>query len=215
MRTTDWRGRDVAVLENGGRYYLREGIRTASVTTMIGKVYPQLYDGVASVTLEHARDRGIEVHRALALLAGARVNHTLDWASLDPEVEPRVRLIHGWLTENDWRPVYVERAFFSDVYGVGGTPDQVGSFGDDPGIHVLDFKPMNPAMADIQLAGYALCVISSLGLATPPRRISLNVSETKIQPVEYDRHHRDRAEFLNIVGSYYCGVRKGLWKVGQ
>lgn len=213
VRPTDWRGRDVAVVHtDDGRFYIRQGRRVASVTTIIKRIYPHLFANVNAITLEHARQRGEEVHRALALLWGAKVNHTLDWDSLDPEVRPRVRLINAWLLDNEWVPVHVERSFFSTTYDIGGTPDQVGSFGEDPGMHVLDFKPLDALTADIQLAGYSICVTESLGLVTPPRRITLNVNAKKIQPIEYERHGRDQAEFLNALGAYSYGIRKGMWK---
>jgi len=209
---SDWEGRPVALLDTEERrIYLRQARRYPSVTTAIGAVFPHLFANVGAATLQHAQDRGKEVHKALALLYGAKVNHTLNWDTLDPEVAPRVKLIHEWLKKQRWNPLYVERAFYSDVYGFGGTPDQVGRFGPEPPMVVLDFKPRDPKTADIQLAGYGIAVQESLGLPSAPARLSLNVGDS-VQPVEYTRHARDAADFLHVLGAYNYGVRRSFWK---
>lgn len=212
---SDWKGAPVAVHQtDGDRFYIRQGRRTASITTIIKRVFPHLFANIRAETLEHARDRGQQVHSALALLHGARAGYTVEWETLDAEVRPRVELINGWLKEHHWHPMHVERAFFSDAFGTGGTPDQVGYFevGGSPEVTVLDFKPIEAETADLQLAGYSLCVQEALGLDYTPRRVSLNASATKIFPVEYQHHARDRAEFLGALGAYRYGLRKGWWK---
>jgi hypothetical protein len=214
-RLLDYQGNEASVFtRDEARYYIRSGRRDPSVTTVIGRVYPHLFAAVPAPTLEHARARGQEVHSALALIYGASVNQTLDWESLDTEVRPRVTLINDWLKRHQWVARYVERAFYSDVYGIGGTPDQVGHFaGSDPTeVIVLDFKPRDAETADVQLAGYSICVQESLGLDYAPRRVSLNSSATEIFPIEYEHHSRDRAEFLGMVSAYNYGARKGWWK---
>lgn len=214
-RLLDYKGAEASVFtRDDARYYVRPGRRDPSVTTVIGRVFPHLFTGVPAQTLEHARARGQEVHASLALIYGASVNRTLDWESMDPEVRPRVTLIHDWLQRHHWEARYVERAFYSDMYGIGGTPDQVGHFdvGPDYQTVVLDFKPRDSETADLQLAGYAICVAESLGLKDVPRRVSLNCSGKEVLPIEYQHHFRDKGEFLGTLAAYRCGVRKGWWK---
>jgi hypothetical protein len=211
---SDWIGRPVRVSESGGaRIYLKQGKRYPSVTTVIGRVFPGLFDGISGKVMEHARSRGQEVHRAMALLAGVQPNVTLDWDSLDVEVRPRVAKLQRWLDDNRWRPFHVERSFFSDLYGTAGTVDQTGYLGDETALTVLDFKPELAPMARIQLAGYALCVEESLGLEYVPNRVSLHHSaKAEVRDTRYTKHFKDKADFLNILGAHHVGSAEGWWK---
>lgn len=95
--------------------------------------------------------RGTACHLAIALMLKGQ----LDWASVDPIIEGRVRAVQRFVKDVDATPLFIE----SKITGSGyeGTPDLVALIG---GFRcVVDWKggAIQPA-AQLQLAAYSLAV---------------------------------------------------------
>lgn len=216
----DGRPIHVRTWEDGRREYLRShGLvgffnePYVSVTTVLSRVFGEPFPEEARANVEHARERGIEVHRTVALLSGGVKGMTADLASIDPEVAPRVKLIRNWMRERRWRPIYVERAFFSKKYGIAGTPDQVGKFEDtDENFTVLELKPWTASRARLQTAGYSILVRECLELDYVPFRVVLHVKDDRIHETWHKRHARDRNVFLSALNCHGFGIEEGIWK---
>lgn len=215
-----WDGVEVVVdsREDGRTYITPEGTYV-SVTSVLSQIYGDLFPPEAAAHVEHARDRGIELHRTMALLCGASPGLTANLDTIDPEVKIRVDLIREWMEDMSWHPVHVEKAFVSTRFRFAGTPDQVGYF--DPccqtdltrrsSLVVLDFKPLQAPLARLQIAAYALLVRESLELDYAPRRIKLGVGQDVVRLQEYEQHARDRDLWLSALNCYRYGQEEKLW----
>lgn len=199
--------------ENGDRQYQTpDGHELVSTTTVLGKIYHTVFPDVASKQVEFARSRGIEVHRAIALLCGHFPGYTLDFDTLDSEVAPRVGGFQNWKKDRDWTPVYVERVFMDMLYGCAGSPDQVGTFNGDTRLTIVDFKPKDAKLVKLQLASYSSMVKSSLGLNYVPRKISLHLTgDGKYKEREIFEHFRYRDLWRSALSSYNYGREIGVW----
>lgn len=202
----------VRTWEDGRREYINVDKTYVSITTVLSRVFGEPFPEEARRYIEHARERGTEVHRTVALLSGAVQGMTANPETIDPEVAPRVKLICDWVEERHWSPVYIERAFFSDRYGIAGTPDQVGKFAGDEEFTVLEFKPWVASRAQLQTAGYSLLVRESLDLPYVPNRVVLHVKDTHIREIWHQRHAHDRDVFLSALNCYKFGLDEGIWK---
>lgn len=199
--------------EHGLRWYrdLERDLVGPSVTTVLRCIFGKPFPKEANDAAEFARKRGIEVHRAIAILCGVKPGFTLNWDSLDPVVRPRVESFQKWAYCAQWKPVLVEQALFSRRYRFGGTPDQVGHFAVGHTATVLDFKPLEAPLAGLQLAGYAILAKENLGFQFVERR-ALHLGDGIAQPRELGDHATERDVFLAALSCFNYGHRKGLWK---
>lgn len=212
---TDWRGEQIFVKQNKqGRTYYWAGAGSegfVSCTTVIGRIYGLPFPAVAAAAGEHARDRGVEVHEAIKLMCGGVEGKTLNWRSLDPEVAPRVEMFAQWLSDSEWKPVHVERAFLSKRYGFACTPDQVGQMPWSERLWVLDVKPATAKTVGLQTAAQALAVKESLGLSYSVGRMVVHIGADKLRDVELDKPKTDRDAFLSALHSYRYGTDRKLF----
>jgi hypothetical protein len=100
--------------------------------------------------LEAARCLGRDVHAALSLLA----SDSLDWASLDPAVEPYVRGAERFLRETGATVLASELVVGSKTLGVAGTLDLLMLW--DGFEYLIDWKisAAVPSTVGAQLAAY-------------------------------------------------------------
>ena len=199
--------------EDGGRWYTdADGRSGPSVTTALSLRPPwsPQFKPEAMNAVEHARQRGTELHRANAFYAGAVPGQELDWDALDPEVRDRMDQIDYWKARHGWVTEHAELRLFHSVYGFGGTIDEIGSRSDL--WHVLDFKPPIAPLAGAQLAGYALLVRHVFKLEYVPGRISLHLDgEGEAREVPHTKHARDRDAFLAALAWFNYGREKKEW----
>lgn len=209
----------VDTLANGMRWYSNgEGIGGPSVTTVISlsPAGVNRWPASAAANVAYARDRGLELHHANALYAGAVPGMTLDWDSLDPDVRPRMEAIVDWKKKVGWESTeFVERPFFDSRYRFGGCPDEVGralrlGFG-SARLTILDFKPLDAPLVGPQLSGYALLVKNALDLPYVPGRIALRIGDGVAIEQELRDHARDRDAFLAALCWFNFGHEQKLW----
>lgn len=227
----DWRGDPMSVMtEEGARIYSAHFSVTKyhSVTTIIRRIYGDLFKDVPEGQLDYARRVGIETHRAIKYLSRA-VQDGLDWDGLDPEVEPKVIAFDEWMREERWVPVHVEQCFYDDELRLAGTPDQVGYFSDgyarevvennrglpdfiENRLWIADWKPKVAKLVGLQLAGYAMLVKKCLGLNYVPGRLSLHLDKDRVhRQKEYKKHARDRNAFISCLNAHAYGIEEGVW----
>lgn len=211
----DWKDEPLFVEqgENGRRYFWAAAGSNGfvSCTTVIRRMYGLPFPPAAAAAAEHARERGTEVHEAVKLLCGGVEGQTLNWLSLDPEVDSRVYLFNEWWHRTGWTPVHVERAFRSDRYGFACTPDQVGRLPRSFALWVLDVKPETAKTVGLQTAAQAIAVKESLGLDYSVGRIALHIGADKLQEVQLDKPKTDRDGFLSALHAYRYGEERKLF----
>jgi len=206
--------------ESGERVYIlgnpldaMRKVELPSVTTIIRRIYGNPFPEGAEPYLEHARARGNEVHRSIAMLSRGV---ELDWETVHHEVRPRLACFDHFRRETSWMPQYVETAFVSLRYGFAGSPDQVGYFDQrEPFTFVLDCKPPTAWFVRLQLSFYAIAVKESLGLSTLPKRMPVYLRDDKpaCHPI-LDRNARDRDRALSIMNTFNIGIEEGVWDSG-
>lgn len=126
--------------------YTLDGKRLPSVTQIIKAVLP--YDFGPGVGDWHMQ-RGTATHHGCRLLDEGR----LDWSTVDPEIEPRIRAWEKF--RRDWPAELVanERQLASAKYGYAGTLDRMF---DRAGQIVADIKNSVSPQVRLQLAAYSL-----------------------------------------------------------
>lgn len=134
--------------------YKLDGVVIPSVTQVLQGVGIIDLSGIPANRLEAARLFGIAAHKATALSDKG----TLDEENLDKNLRP---YLEGWKLfrqEYGFTPDLIERAVYSEIYRVAGTPDRIGKWRIDSSIIIPDIKTgfaLSSANA-IQLAGYEL-----------------------------------------------------------
>ena len=102
--------------------------------------------------IENARERGVYIHEAIHLL----LTESLDWDSLDEEIEPYVRAFDDWRQRSGFYLLETEKTFFEDDNRYCGTRDLYGFVGDAPTL--VDIKTGSAGLKPwhkYQLAAYA------------------------------------------------------------
>ena len=131
------------------RYYLGD-VELPGTTRTIADVV-----GVGWQADQWFLDRGSKVHAAAKLL----VEERLDWASVDPQIEGRVRGIKRFLDDFPMSAVQAEHQLVSRRYRYAGTLDLWGKRG---GKTVLcDFKGTIDPRVDFQLGSYSLLLLEN------------------------------------------------------
>lgn len=124
--------------------YTLNGERLPSVTQIIKAILPQWEAS------EWHMQRGVATHRACELLD----NGTLDWASVDPEIEPRVKAWQKFRSEFGGEIVANEMRLCSPTRRYAGTLDRIIRRGRE--IIVCDLKNSVTPQVILQLAAYSL-----------------------------------------------------------
>ena len=185
--------------------YRLDGKALPSVTTIIKAILPPQYEFAG----EWHMQRGTATHKACELLD----NGTLDWSSVDPEIEPRVRAwlkfrreFHCAVIENEKRMAHAE-------LGYAGTADRLLKTPDGELI-VADIKNSVPKAVVLQLAAYLTMFVGS-GVRPIHRAVAVELLETG----EYRCHWFDKQTmrqacmaWLNMVGLYNFASQHGLLK---
>lgn len=118
-----------------------------SVTQVIRSEFRMKSDEFAT---EWHLGRGTAIHAACALV----LRNQLDWSTVDPEIEPRLRAFQQFVA--DWKspaPKVIEEAMFSKRFMFAGQTDAV--FLENGGLTVLDWKSAMDARVQVQLGAYS------------------------------------------------------------
>lgn len=190
-----------------------------SATTIIGQCVGNQFPVAAMSAVEHARERGIEVHYATRLLLGGVPGMVLDWDSLDPEVWSRMKVLDDWREEQaraGWTFGYVERAFWHVLYRYACTPDFVMmrssmlSPYEETEIQTVDVKPEKAPTVGLQTAAQALAVKHCIGIGGVVKRLALHLGKNSCKPVSLNAHATDRDAFLAAVHFYHYAHDRGI-----
>jgi hypothetical protein len=101
------------------RYYLGDE-QIPSVTQVLEPL--QELEGIPRGILESARDFGIKVHSACALM----INKSLDWRTLDPQLVPYVSAARKFLQESGVTMLRYEHRMVDPSLKIAGTLDFTG-----------------------------------------------------------------------------------------
>lgn len=178
--------------------YRLNGVTLPSVTTVIGGVWPELYEWCT----EFARDRGSKVHQAIDEdLRGTLV----DWM-LDAEVEGYVMAARRVLADLDLKVELFEERLYSSVYGYAGTLDVVGRrrSGRLQGSRVLlDWKCGEPGWAcGLQTAAYDAALQERHGIFVDERIGVRLFPDATYRITTYDDFDGDFADFTAALRVY-------------
>jgi len=168
---------DVIETPDGMRWYVVEGRRLPSVTTVLGWIFHHpdwvRYD-MSSPAVIYARNKGRAVHQACYWLSmGRRLNP----ASIDPALEPYIAQFRHFLAETEFRTEQAEFLAVSRRHGYAGRGDIWGQMPDDEGRvgHLIDIKTgvVEEDMAGWQTAAYLRACRETRGLQQVPCKRSV------------------------------------------
>lgn len=132
------------------RYYLKNGSgerEIPGVTSVIRSFVPGWQAGWFYL------DRGKAVHSAVKLA----LEDKLDWSTVDPRCEGRVRAILNFIDNTKLKAVAIEKPMASQLHQFAGTVDLVGVAEDDgSGLLIADWKSSFEPSAAIQLGLYSV-----------------------------------------------------------
>lgn len=140
------------VEENGLRWYLIDGKRIPSVTSVLGWCchHPDWarYD-LTSPAVVHARNKGRAIHTACYWIAKGR---RLNPETVDSELEPYIAQFEGFLAETRFQTMEAEFLVSSQKYRYAGRGDLWGKMPDvDRGNHLIDIKS---GVVQVDMAGW-------------------------------------------------------------
>lgn len=113
--------RDEIIFSEEDHTYTMRGKHYISVTGVFKDTLGDPFASVPEDRLEFARQRGIAVHAAMALL----VRGKLDWKTVDPRIEGYVRAGERFERECPGKSMYVEKRMVIPEMELAGTPDVV------------------------------------------------------------------------------------------
>ena len=175
--------------ESEHRYSL-DGVVLPSVTTVINAILPQWQAD------QWAMDRGTATHHGCRLLDEGR----LDWSSVDPEIEPRIRAWQKFRREFPSEVIANEQRVFSAQHRFAGAVDRILEFkGGD--VCVCDLKNSVSPQVVLQLAAYSLAWTIGGG-RKPIRAVAVELLETAEYRCHwFSKHELRRAEqqFLAVL----------------
>lgn len=108
--------------------YRLDGAALPSVTTVLKETgFFRHLDAIPERTLEHARQRGTDAHRAIQLYIEGR----LDWSTVTDEVYGRVEGFANWCVATGFKPARkgAEVRVYHPNFRYAGTIDAVGAIG--------------------------------------------------------------------------------------
>lgn len=132
--------------------YRWNGRIVPSVTQLLKPL--QSFDMVPKHLLDAAAEFGTNVHRAVELM----INGNLNWATLDPALEPYVKAADKWLNDTNAVVLGVEERFFNTDKRYAGTIDLVCRIpAKNDQVHIIDWKSAAsvPRTVGPQTAAYA------------------------------------------------------------
>jgi hypothetical protein len=181
------------------RYWLGDQ-RLPGVTDVIGDLVD--YSRVDPVVLEHKRQIGEALHKAIAL------GPDLEPASLDPVIEPYYAGWVAFLRENAYEPIEFEQRGYHRVHLFGGTWDQTGRFNGDLGLIDIKTLAVETPVTALQTAAYA--AIRDQGRTKIKRRFSLQLKpDGRYVLHEYNRS-TDWKVFLACLSRHQWRARNEL-----
>lgn len=127
--------------------YTLDGVQLPSVTQIIKAILPPVFEGAT----EWHMQRGTATHYACELLD----HGVLDWSSVDPEIEPRVRAWQKFRREYPATIKANEMRMASTRYQFAGTVDRILDSEADDTV-VCDLKNSVAPQVFLQLAFYSL-----------------------------------------------------------
>lgn len=183
--------------------------------TVGGKVLP----GITSVLkmtgfvddrwfTQEARDRGTATHRACWFMAEGE----LDWATVDPEIRPRVEAFGRFLEEHKPTLLFAEKPLHSDIYRFAGTFDFVF---DVPalGICIIEVKTGAAGLAAmLQTAGQKVLIEERMGFKGIKRFAFELTAEGRYKFVPH-LDLGDKLMFLNAVAMVHRRINAGELKI--
>lgn len=193
--------RPLIVMDEASHVYThRDGHRPPSVTQVLGQVKPWLgmFDRVSTSALEHARQRGSQVHRATHYLDEG----DLDWDTVDPVIVPYLQAWERFKREKRFLPILMETLVYHPTYGYAGTFDRIGTAdcGDGTAPCMVDIKTGDGSMAGPQLAAYVEAWRAMQGDAFPgavPRhRWTVQLHDTGRYSITEHKSREDFKVFL-------------------
>lgn len=126
--------------------YRIDGARVPSVTQVIQSVLP--YQGPSD---DWAMQRGTAMHHGCRLFDEKR----LDWSSVHPEIEPRLRAWEKFRRDLACDPVVYEQAYYHPEHRFAGTIDRV-FLSSSRGVMLCDIKSTITPQAYVQLGAYSI-----------------------------------------------------------
>lgn len=146
--------------------YRIDGVRVPSVTQVIQAILPPRYEFAG----EWHMQRGAATHHGCRLLDEGR----LDWASVDPEIEPRIRAWQQFRQQYGGEIVANEQPLASLKHRYAGTLDRMIEKGQS--LIVADLKNSVAAQVYLQLAAYSLLWKEETGW-TPSDAVAVELLE--------------------------------------
>lgn len=163
--------------------YRLDGQRLPSVTQILRRVLPGWQ------AAEWYLQRGRALHHACRLLDCG----DLDWSSVSPEIEPRIRAWQKFLRDAPAHMLGVEVPVASRAYRFAGTCDRMLVY---PGnvLTVADLKSTVEPQVILQLGGYSL-LWREAGKGTPARAVAVQLNEDASYRTRWlNAHELRRAE---------------------
>jgi hypothetical protein len=141
------------VLDEDAHVYTAGGVVVPGVTQVLRPLVDLSH--VPPDLLRFACERGKAVHKAIELYHAG----TLDFASLDPEVIPRVMAYLDFLRDSKFTPDLSEYIVHHALHGYAGKLDLYGHF-PDGGTALIDVKTGSvEAQAGYQTAAYLAAMV--------------------------------------------------------
>ena len=188
-----------------------EGYRLPSVSDIV----PESYEGCPFDLLQEGQKRGTFVHAASVLLD----NDNLDWSSVPENYKPYLKAWELACSELSLKfyPGWSEKPCHSEVIGVAGTPDRIGTMARRLTPTVFDLKTGDghsnkiKAIWGLRLAGYELIYreISGKHRGKMERFVIQLHSTGKFTPVPLE-DPSDHAAFRSFANTYKWKMNKGL-----
>lgn len=181
---------DGLTFDAASHVYTLDGMVLPSVTTILGAVYPELWQYCG----DFAKERGSHVHEAIDLYLGG----DLDEDFLSPSIEGYVRAAKAAIAEIGIEIEGHELRMASRSLGIAGTADIVGTIkrGTKPRLAIVDWGTGDKGWAGgLQTSAYAALYQEQTSLPVSLRFAIHLKADGQFTPHEY-KSREDFPEFL-------------------
>jgi len=186
---------DGLTFDAASHVYTLGGVVLPSVTTVLGRVYPENWEHCG----EFAKERGSNVHEMIDLYLGG----DLDEDFLAPSVEGYLRAAQSAIAEMGLSIEGHELRMASLTHGIAGTADIVGTVArKKPTLAIVDWGTGDKGWAGgLQTAAYASMYQENTG-RTPLLRFAVHLKADGQYAVTEYKSREDLPEFLAALRVY-------------